>query len=306
MTMISIDKLSKTFVTGIRRTRKKAVDQVSFNIESGEIFGIIGVNGAGKSSILKMVLGFIYPDSGTILVSGKKPTDPLSRKHIGYLPENPYFYDHLTAEELLKFGVDASGLDRSTARTRIDELLDRVNLLSEKKQKLRSFSKGMTQRAGICFALIHDPQVVILDEPMSGLDPVGRKMVIELILDLKARGKTVLFCSHILSDVERICDRVAIMDQGRAKTLLTREDIFSRKKQVDVWINKMTNSLIQRLKNTPSEVTESKVHVKIQCPEEYIDNLFTVLKEEGVRVVHINTSLNPMEHIFLETIGEKK
>jgi len=305
MSMIHISNLTKTFVTGIRRKKKQAVKDVTLSIESGEIFGIIGVNGAGKSSVLKMILGFINPDSGLILISDRKPSDPESRKQIGYLPENPYFYDHLTAEELLGFGASASGLDRRETRQRSDELLKRVNLFEEKKQKLRSYSKGMTQRAGICYALVHDPQIVILDEPMSGLDPLGRKMMMDLILDLKKKGKTVLFCSHILSDVERICDRVAIMDQGQVKSILTRQDILSREKQVDIRIDRVTDTLRSRLKETSCILFESEESLRVECPEREVDFLFSVIRAESIRVVHIDSSVNLMERIFLDAIGRR-
>ncbi|MBU1193824.1 MAG: ABC transporter ATP-binding protein [Proteobacteria bacterium] len=223
---ISIKNISKIYVSDFKCKKKTAVQNLSLEIEPGEIFGIIGRNGAGKSTTLKMIMGFITPDSGQIFISGKIPADPDSRCKIGYLPENPYFYDNLTARELLTFSCQASGLDQKTSNQRIELLLKQVGLFAEQNQKLRTYSKGMTQRAGICFALVHDPDIVILDEPMSGLDPMGRKMVIDLILDLKKRGKTVLFCSHILNDVERICDRVAIMDQANLKGIYTKEQIL--------------------------------------------------------------------------------
>lgn len=223
MPEILIKNISKTYVSEFKRKKKTAVDNISLSIDKTEVFGIIGVNGAGKSTIIKMLMGFITPDSGQILISGKISSDPDSRFKIGYLPENPYFYDNLTAKELLMFSCQASGLDKKTADKRIKILLNRVGLYAEKNQKLRTFSKGMTQRAGICFALVHDPDIIILDEPMSGLDPLGRRMVIDLIEDLKKGGKTVLFCSHILNDVERICDRVAIMDGGSLKRIYTRD-----------------------------------------------------------------------------------
>ncbi len=227
MSTIIINSIYKSFVSGLRRKRIIAVEDVSFSIKSGDVYGIIGRNGAGKSSILKMLLGFIKPDSGKISIYGKPPIDPSSRQKIGYLPENPYFYDHLTAEELLNFSTSASGINRNIAKSNIDNLLKRVGLFEVKKQRLRTYSKGMTQRAGLCFALVHDPEIVILDEPMSGLDPLGRKMVIELINDLKNRGKTILFCSHILNDVERICDQVAVMDKGKLLAVFTKDQITS-------------------------------------------------------------------------------
>ena len=226
MQKILIKNVSKEYISDFKRKRKTAVDNVSLSIEKAEIFGIIGVNGAGKSTIIKMIMGFIKPHSGQIFVSGKTPLDPDSRRNLGYLPENPYFYDNLTARELLMFSCQASGLDKKTSIRRIEILLKKVGLFAEQNQKLRTFSKGMTQRAGICFALVHDPDIIILDEPMSGLDPLGRKIVIDLICDLKQRGKTVLFYSHILNDVERICDRVGIMDGGSLKRVYTKEEIF--------------------------------------------------------------------------------
>lgn len=226
MPEIIINNVSKIYISDFKREKKTAVDNVSLTIESSEVFGIIGRNGAGKSTIIKMLMGFIRPDTGVISIDDKEPLDPDSRLNVGYLPENPYFYDNLSAQELLEFSTYASGLDKKTAEKRIKILLNQVGLYAERKQRLRTYSKGMTQRVGICFALVHDPDIIILDEPMSGLDPFGRKMVIDLIYDLKKRGKTVFFCSHILNDVERICDRVAIMDTGNLKGIFTKQQIF--------------------------------------------------------------------------------
>lgn len=226
MTKIRISDVSKTYRSDFRRVKKHTVKNISIEIEPSEVFGIIGRNGAGKSTTIKMIMGFIKPDKGEIIIDEKVPSDPDSRLDVGYLPENPYFYDNLTAEELLKFSSHSSGLNKQETKKRMDLLLNQVELYPVRKQKLRSFSKGMTQRAGICFALVHDPDIIILDEPMSGLDPFGRKMVIDLIIDLKKKGKTILFCSHILNDVERICDRVAIMDSGRMKGIFTKKQII--------------------------------------------------------------------------------
>lgn len=235
MALITIESVSKTYISGFKKKKHLAVQDVSISIDDGSILGIIGINGAGKSTILKMLLGFVTPDSGTIRIVEKKPIDPASRNQIGYLPENPYFYDHLTAEELLVFSATCSGVSKKKAIVNADELLKRTGLYHVRKNRLRTYSKGMTQRAGICFSLVHDPRIVIFDEPMSGLDPLGRKMVMDLIRDLKNQGKTILFCSHILNDVERVCDRIAIMHQGRLRGLFDRaqvecdiEDLFLR------------------------------------------------------------------------------
>lgn len=224
--IIDIKNVSKSYRSSFFfRKKQKAVEKINLGIHKGEIFGVIGANGAGKSTLIKMIQGFIRPDKGDILVNDKHPFDPAARMEMGYLPENPYFYTNLTVTELLRFSAHASGVESEKAETRIKQLLQTVDLHQFKNEKLKTFSKGMTQRAGICFALVHDPDVIVLDEPMSGLDPLGRKMVTDLILDLRSRGKTILFCSHILNDVERICNRVAVMDIGILRKIFTKEDM---------------------------------------------------------------------------------
>ncbi|MBT6338858.1 MAG: ABC transporter ATP-binding protein [Desulfobacula sp.] len=236
MAKIILKNISKSYRSDFKRKKIIAVNDVSLNINQGEIFGVIGVNGAGKSTIIKMIQGFIRPDHGEILVCDKKPSDPNSRLKMGYLPENPYFYDNLSVLELLQFSAAASGIQKHIAEKQIDHLLNIVDLHDVRKHKLRTFSKGMTQRAGICFALVHHPEIVILDEPMSGLDPPGRKMVIDLIKSLKEQGKTILFCSHILNDVERICDRVAVMDKGRLKKIFRSDEIVANSME-EIFLN---------------------------------------------------------------------
>ena len=223
--------------------KKRAVSNVSLEINRGEIFGIIGVNGAGKSTVIKMLQGFIRPDNGEILIDKKNPFDPVSRLNMGYLPENPYFYSNLTALELLRFSTSASGVQKHLAEERIKSLLETVDLYASRKQRLKTFSKGMIQRVGICFALVHDPEIIVLDEPMSGLDPLGRKMVIDLIQNLRTQGKTILFCSHILNDVERICDRVAIMDKGSLKQIYTKNDLGSQTME-EVFLNTIQEEIV--------------------------------------------------------------
>lgn len=213
--MIHIDNLSKMFREGLRGRKVLALDQLSLRVGQGEVFGFLGPNGAGKSTTIKVLLNLIRPDRGGGTIAGADVRHPQVRRSVGYLPENPYFYDYLSAEELLWFGGRSSGVRRGVLRARIPELLQQVGLGKAQQRHLRTYSKGMVQRAGLALALVHDPDVVILDEPMSGLDPLGRKMVGDLILDLKQEGKTVFFSSHILNDIERFCDRIGIIDDGR-------------------------------------------------------------------------------------------
>jgi ABC-2 type transport system ATP-binding protein len=211
---IEIQDLHKSYQKGLRNS-KPAVNGLNLKVESGEVFGFLGPNGAGKSTVIKILMDFIRPDSGSARINGELVSDPKARRNVGYLPENPYFYDHLTAEEILMFGGKAVNMEMKPLIRRMDELLERLKLSHAKKNRLRTYSKGMVQRTGLALALIHNPEICILDEPMSGLDPLGRRLVADLIMDMRKNGQTVFFSSHILSDIERMCNRVGILNRGR-------------------------------------------------------------------------------------------
>ena len=214
--VIRLEELTKDYPVGFWRPRPvRALDGVSLDVEPGEILGFLGPNGAGKTTTLKLLLQLIYPTSGRAEILGRPAGDVEARRRLGYLPELPYFYDNLTAEELLVYFGGLFGLSAADARSRSATLLDRVGLGAARRRKLRKYSKGMLQRVGIAQALVNDPEVVFLDEPMSGLDPVGRRDTRDLIRELRDEGRTVFFSSHILSDAEALCSRVAILVQGR-------------------------------------------------------------------------------------------
>lgn len=212
--VIEVESLKKTFRVGFWRKKVEAVKEVSFSVHRNEILGLVGPNGAGKTTTMKAITGLITPDAGTVKLFGIPSDRVESRNKLGYLPENPYFYEHLSAEELLRFYGNLFGLRGSKLQSRIDELIEKVGLGYARDRQLKKFSKGMRQRAGLAQALINDPELVILDEPQSGLDPVGRKEVRDLIFELKKEGKTVLFSSHILPDVEAVCDRIVVIHKG--------------------------------------------------------------------------------------------
>jgi ABC-2 type transport system ATP-binding protein len=209
---IQLTTVQKTFAFGLHR--RKVLHGISLSVPSGEVFGFIGPNGAGKSTLINAIMGFIRPDAGEVLIHGLPPSSPRSRQHIGYLPEGPRFYERLTATELLLFGGRASGMSRAQVRQAIDPLLGKLEILAAKDRPIGTYSKGMKQRLGLALAMVHDPATLILDEPMSGLDPVGRNLLKNIILDLKARGKTIFFSTHILNDVETLCDRIGMIHQG--------------------------------------------------------------------------------------------
>ncbi len=225
--MITVEGVTKEFKTGLRGNKVRALDELSLMIPKGEVFGFLGPNGAGKSTAIKILMNLIYPDKGSAAIQGKDVGETEARRLVGYLPENPYFYDYLTAEELLSFGGRASGIPKTALKEQIALLLDKVSLAHACRRQLRTYSKGMVQRAGLALALVHDPEVVILDEPMSGLDPIGRKMVGDLIIELKQKGKTVFFSSHILTDIERFCDRVGIIVNGALRLVGNLGELLS-------------------------------------------------------------------------------
>ncbi|MDH3391662.1 MAG: ABC transporter ATP-binding protein [Desulfobulbaceae bacterium] len=205
----------------LHRTKKKAVDALSFQVDKGEVFGIVGPNGAGKSTLLKILMGFISSDSGQAFVAGLPAGSVKGRQHLGYLPENPSLYSHLSIRDHLLFGCRVEGLRRSDAEKKINRVLHTVDLEYAAKMPIKKYSKGMTQRAALAYALLLEPEILILDEPMSGLDPLGRQMVVDVVHEYQSRGTTILFCSHILADVERICTRIGIMNRGRLAAVTT-------------------------------------------------------------------------------------
>jgi ABC-2 type transport system ATP-binding protein len=209
---IQLKAIEKSFSHGLGK--RKVLHGISLSIQPGEVFGFIGPNGAGKSTLINTIMGFIRADAGDVLIHGLAPQLPQSRRSIGYLPEGPRFYEKLTAAELLNFGGRASGMDKDGVRQAMDPLLDRLEILHVKNRPIGTYSKGMKQRIGLALAMIHDPATLILDEPMSGLDPIGRNLLKTIILDLKSAGKTIFFSTHILNDVETMCDRIGLIHKG--------------------------------------------------------------------------------------------
>jgi ABC-2 type transport system ATP-binding protein len=227
--VVRLTGLQKSFRGHLGIGRTVAVDGLSLEIEPGEIFGLLGPNGAGKTTTLKMMVGLLRPDRGSVRLFGLPPSDRAARARMGFLPENPYFYDYLTGEEFLDFYGRLRGLAGRERRERVRKTLARVGMDRHGSRPLRKCSKGMIQRLGLAQAVLTDPDLVILDEPMSGLDPRGRREVRDLILSLRERGRTVFFSSHILQDAELICDRVAILVRGRVRSLGRLDELVSRK-----------------------------------------------------------------------------
>jgi ABC-2 type transport system ATP-binding protein len=227
---IEIENLTKDYPFGFLHLKKKrSLEGLTMQVESGEVFGFLGPNGAGKSTTIKLLVGLIFPDAGSARILGKSITDIEMHRDIGYLPEQPYFYDYLTAAEVLDYFARFHDLTATDRRERVSRMLQKVGLETAGKIQLRKYSKGMLQRVGLAQAILHDPKVVILDEPMSGLDPIGRREVRDIILELKRQGKTVLFSTHILSDAEMLCDRVGVIVGGKLRGVGAPNEIVGMK-----------------------------------------------------------------------------
>ncbi len=279
--------------------RVVAVDGLDLVVRPGEVFGLLGPNGAGKTTTIKMLTGLVQPDAGKIRLFGKPPSDPAARAAIGFLPENPYFYTYLTAAEFLDFYARLRGLGATARREMVPRMLQRVGLAEKATTPLGKFSKGMVQRLGLAQAIQHDPELVILDEPMSGLDPIGRRDVRDLILELRRAGKTVFFSSHILQDAELICDRVAILDRGRVITSGRLDDLVSS--QVSWYEVAIRGALPERLPATVVSRDGGETLLRVDEVES-LEALMAAVRASGGQVVSLWPCRETLEDLFLRKL----
>ena len=299
MVAIEILGLEKTYSIGFWRKRPKcALLPLQLRVEAGEIFGFLGPNGAGKTTTLKLLMGLVFPTAGSARILGMDYQRPEVKAQIGFLPEQPYFYDYLTARELLEYYGRLSGLPAKERSQRVGEMLGRVGLGEAAEVQLRKFSKGMLQRVGIAQAILHDPKVVFLDEPMSGLDPMGRREVRDLMEMLKQQGKTVFFSTHILSDAEALCDRVAIIHQGQLRGVGAVADLTAsvHGKVELVW---QSTAVPAALKALVSEHHITGDTVRAVLPEENQDAALEVLRREHLRLISVTPVRTSLEDYFL-------
>ena len=306
---ISIENLTKDYQVGFWRKRPyRALDRLSLDVQPGEIFGFLGPNGAGKTTTLKLLMQLIFPTSGRAEILGRPVGDVAARQRIGYLPENPYFYDYLTAEELLQYFGHLFGYSSSDARARAARLLDRVGIGAERRrQQLRKYSKGMIQRVGIAQALLNDPEVIFLDEPMSGLDPLGRREVRSLILELRDQGRTVFFSSHILADAEALCSRVAVVAGGRLAATGRLSDMLAF--EIRGWELVMADLRPEVLASLAGQLQKSieispqryALELPLEVPPERI---LADLTATGAKLVSLNPLRDTLEDLFVRRVAE--
>jgi ABC-2 type transport system ATP-binding protein len=303
-TVLHIQDLHKSFKTGFIPKRKKILDGIALDVKAGEIFGYLGPNGAGKTTTLKCVLGLIFPDKGEIEIFGHPNLSMQAKKKIGFLPENPYFYDYLSATEFLSFYSDIALTKKSEKKTQIETLLRMVGLEHAAHLQLRKFSRGMLQRIGLAQALINDPSLVLLDEPLGGLDPLGRKEIRDVIVRLKEEGKTVFLSSHILQDIEMICDRVAILVEGHVVNHGPLQDLISEKVKVtEITVSGIGPEDLENLGERYS-VQGEKLMLKV-FEEEKIASVLQLIQEKKGKVHSLIPRTETLEDLFVGAVKDK-
>jgi ABC-2 type transport system ATP-binding protein len=298
---IEIENLSKEYPHGfLHLKRKKSLEDLTMRVEDGEVFGFLGPNGAGKSTTIKLLMRLIFPTSGTARILGKSIDDVSMHASIGYLPEQPYFYDYLTAYEVLDYFARFHGLAASDRRARVQAMLKKVGLETARKIQLRKYSKGMLQRVGLAQAILHDPQVVVLDEPMSGLDPLGRREVRDIILELKRQGRTVLFSTHVLSDAEMLCDRVGVLVGGKLRGIGAPGELMDMQSQG----MEILFELSGEPGNSPliAKTTRTGERYSVHLPETELYPALETLKSLGARILSITQIKPTLEEYFMHLV----
>jgi ABC-2 type transport system ATP-binding protein len=307
MLAIETTNLTKDYGVGFWRKRpKRVLDGLSIQVEKGEVFGLLGPNGAGKSTTLKILMRLIFPTSGSAKILGKELDDISAHERIGFLPENPSFYDNLTAEEFLNYAAELFNLPAPERRRRTAHLLEQVGLSGARNVHVRKFSKGMVQRLGIAQALINDPELIFLDEPMSGLDPIGRREVRDLILGLKQKGKTVFFSTHILSDAEMLCERVAILNLGRMQGCGELKEMLAMGvASTEIMIHSPQQELLDELKAHGGACVRTGERVRVEIPSGAdVSAVLGMILQSGAEVVSVNAVKMSLEDYFMEQMAK--
>jgi ABC-2 type transport system ATP-binding protein len=303
---IETQNLTKEYPYGfLHLKRKTSLENLTMQVEDGEVFGFLGPNGAGKSTTIKLLMGIIFPTAGSAQILGKPVSDVSMHRDIGYLPEQPYFYDYLTAAEVLDYFARFHGFSATERKERVQRMLQKVGLETAGKIQLRKFSKGMLQRVGLAQAIVHDPKLLILDEPMSGLDPMGRREVRDIILELKNAGKTILFSTHILSDAETLCDRVGVIAGGQLRGVGAPGSIVGVKSLGMEIIFELTGSGAQ-IEKVRAKATKSGANYRMSVIELDLYAALEELRGAGAKIISVTRIKPTLEDFFMELVGKER
>ncbi len=308
--IIEINDLVKDYETGFFKKKKvRAVDGVTLSVRGGQIFGFLGGNGAGKTTTIKMLMSLLFPTSGTAKILGQDISDFTMHRKIGYCPENPYFYDYLTPRELLAYFGELFEVDKGKTKARAEDLLEKVGLEDrDRSRQLRKFSKGMLQRVGLAQSLINDPEIVFLDEPMSGLDPIGRREVRELIASLRDQGKTVFMSTHILSDVEALCDEVAILRKGKLAASGTLDELLvshAENQVFEVTLRGLPTEGLVLEGVDASQIVARGQGITVRVDDEsQIESILSEARRQGGKLVSVQSTKQSLEELFVSATAD--
>lgn len=302
--IIQTRDLNKTYRPAFSRTGKTALQSLTIDVKRGEIFGLVGPNGSGKTTTMKLLLGLIKPTHGSLEIFGRGPRDVAVKKRIGFLPDGPYFYDHLNSYEVLDFYGKLFGFDKEYRRQRSEEILDMVGLnKADRNRVIRTYSKGMMQRVGLAQALLNDPELLFLDEPTTGLDPIGARQMKDAILAVRDSGKTVLLCSHLLADVQAICDRVAILSEGQLVKFGTVPELVGPSQHFEIFAEGFVDGSLERATQQGIPYTQENGHVKFGADSsEELQKVLSFISDAKARTLDVKGYSETLEDVFVRSV----
>ncbi len=302
--IIQTRDLNKTYRAAFARTGKTALQSLTIDVKRGEIFGLVGPNGSGKTTTLKLLLGLIKPSGGTVEIFGRGPRDVAVKQRIGFLPDGPYFYDHLNSYEVLDFYGKLFGFSKEMRRTKSEEILDMVGLnKADRNRVIRTYSKGMMQRVGLAQALLNDPELLFLDEPTTGLDPIGARQMKDAILAVRDSGKTVLLCSHLLADVQAICDRVAILSEGQLVKFGTVPELVGPSQHFDIFAEGFADGTLERAAQMQIPFEREDGHIKFQADSsEGLQKVLSFISDSKARTLDVKGYSETLEDVFVRSV----
>ena len=303
--VVEVEGLTKIYRSFLGGTGVRALNELNLQVEEGETFGLVGPNGSGKTTCLKLLLGLIYPTAGRARLFGRKVGDMRVKQLIGYMPEAPYFYDYLTGEQLLRYFAQFFNLSKAQRKARIEDLLNLVGMWERRHMLLRHYSRGMLQRIGLAQALLNEPQLLILDEPTSGLDPVGAYQIRSLITELQRRGATILLCSHLLNEVEALCDRVGVLYRGNLKACGTLEQLLPPPSEVVILAEGLDAPAVARLEQLGAAALPADGMLRITAPVGKSEQVLAAVHSDGGKLHEVRRPRPTLEDVFMHMIREE-